>query len=324
MREFVKPTLFVSACIEFEECRYDGTMISDQYVKRLKESVNVVRVCPELAIGLSSPRDALRLVERKGETRKLLSTNKGVDHTEKMIDFSKRYANNLLKKEVDGFLMKAKSPTCGVTDVKVYHDIGKAHTKSGKNIGMFAEQLKAVFPTIPMESERRISNYRIRDRFFIELFTSADFRLTKKTNKMRDLVAFHTKNKYLFMTYNQTVLKKMGQIVANAAKLLTEEVLEKYEELLRVLLSKEPTIKKRINVLTHIYGYFKRDVQAEEKEYYFDLLDDYLNSKVPYSTILSLLKSWVVRFQQEYLLPQTIFEPYPKELIMVTDSGKQL
>jgi len=104
---------------------------------------------------------------------------------------------------------------------------------------------------------------------------------------MKKLVAFHTRNKYLFMNYNQLLLKRMGNYVANHDHLPTNGVFEIYEEKLRVLLSKEVSMKKRINVLF-------------------------------------VLEGWAIRFEQDYLKNQTIFEPYPRDLIMVTDSGKKI
>jgi len=324
MSEFIRPKIFLSACIEYEPCRYDGELIRDEYIKRLIKHVDVIRVCPELAIGMGAPRDAVRLVERKGEELKLLSTNKGEDFTEKMLSFSSKYVSSLKEKQIDGFIMKAKSPTCGISTVKIYQDIGKSNVKSSKNPGLFGREIKRVFPTVPIETERRLSNFKIRDRFFTELFVLANFRNMKTEPTMKKLVEFHTLNKYLFMNYNQLILKNMGNIVANHQHFSAEEVYEKYEEKLRELLSKEVSLKKRINVLTHIYGYFKNEVAADEKEYYFDLLDQYLNSQIPYSNVLFVLKGWAIRFKQEYLKKQTIFEPYPKDLIMVTDSGKEI
>lgn len=324
MSEFVRPNIFLSACIEFESCRHDGELIRDDYVRRLIKHVNVIRVCPELAIGLGAPRDAIRLVERKGEELKLLSINEGVDLTDKMVSFSAKYAASLKEKEIDGFILKAKSPTCGISTVKIYHDIGKSNVKSAKNSGLFGRELQRVFPTMPIETERRLSNYKIRNRFFTELFVLADFRSLKTQPTTKKLVQFQTKNKYLFMVYNQVIMKQMGNIVANHNNLPLNTVYETYEVKLRALLSKEASMKKRINVLTHIYGYFKHDVATDEKEYYFELLDQYLNNQIPYSNVLFVLKGWAIRFKQEYLKMQTIFEPYPKDLIMVTDSGKKI
>jgi len=271
---------------------------------------------------MGAPRDAVRLVQRKGESLKLLSTNKGNDFTEPMQEYTSKYTDKLLDKEIDGFIMKAKSPTCGVNSVKIYQNIGKAHVVSAKNPGLFGGKIMEKFPNTPIETERRLSNFNIRNRFLTEIFTLAEYRKIKKTNKMKDLVGFHSLNKYLFMTYNQETLRELGNTVANHGKLPVEEVYQIYEVTLRKLLSAEPTKKKRINVLEHIYGYFKDEISKEEKDYYFEVQNEYLDNRVPYSSVLTVLKGWTIRFGQSYLVDQTIFAPYPKELIMVTDSGK--
>jgi uncharacterized protein YbgA (DUF1722 family)/uncharacterized protein YbbK (DUF523 family) len=322
MKTYETPTVFISACIEFESCRYDGEKISDEYIQRLIPFVKVIRTCPELAIGMGAPRDAVRLVQRKGESLKLLSTNKGNDFTEPMQEYTSKYTDSLLDKEIDGFIMKAKSPTCGVNSVKIYQNIGKAHVVSAKNPGLFGGKIREKFPNTPIETERRLSNFNIRNRFLTEIFTLAEYRKIKKISKMKDLVRFHSLNKYLFMTYNQVTLRELGNTVANHGKLPVEEVYEIYEVTLRKLLSSEPTKKKRINVLEHIYGYFKDDISKEEKDYYFEVQNEYLDNRVPYSSVLTVLKGWTIRFGQSYLVDQTIFAPYPKDLIMVTDSGK--
>lgn len=320
----LRPNVFVSACMEFESCRFDGTMISDDVVKRMKNVVNFVRVCPELAIGLTAPREAVRLVQRKGESQKLLGSVHGVDYTEKMDTFIDGYLNKLLQKDIDGFLLKAKSPTCGIGDVKVYKDIGKAQLDSARHDGMFGKAIKERFPDHPIETERRISNYNIREAFFTHVFTMAAFRKMKEEFSYKKFVEFHSNNKYLFMSYSQSLLKTLGHILANHQKLPSEEVVATYEQQLRKLLHGESTKKRRINTLTHIYGYFKKDLSTEEKEYYFNALDDYIDYRIPYSNVLYILKGFAVRFQQEYLLKQTVFQPFPKELLVVLDSGNKI
>lgn len=324
MRDWIKPNVFISACIEFESCRYDGEKITDEYIKRLLPFINVTRVCPELAIGLGAPRESIRLVERKNESRKLLATNSGNDYTEQMNDFSKRYVEKLLSKEMDGFILKAKSPTCGLYSAKVYYDIGKSHVKTAKEAGVFGQEIITKFPSLPKETERRLSNYNIRDRFFTEIFTIASFRQINTEKKMKDLVKYHSDNKYLFMTYNQNTVKKLGNIVANHNKLPNLEVFELYKENLYNLFQSEPLKRKRINILEHMYGYFKTKISIEEKDYYFSIQKQYLNGQVPYSNVLTVIHGWSIRFKEDYLLNQTIFEPYPRDLNMVTDSGKNI
>jgi uncharacterized protein YbbK (DUF523 family)/uncharacterized protein YbgA (DUF1722 family) len=324
MKTFYKPTLFISACIEHLECRYDGTIIRDEHVKRLKEVCNVITACPEIAIGLPTPRDALRLVMDK-ETKQVsfLTTLKGEDYTKEMTEFSKEYSHNLKNKDVDGFILKAKSPSCGISSVKMYYGLGKSHAVSGKNPGIFGGQILEDYTNVPIENERRLSNYNIREKFYTKLFTLSEFKQLKNDFSYKKLVQFHSDYKYLYMTYHQGILRTMGQIVANPKKLPHQTVLLEYENQLHLLFEKEPTKEKRINVLTHIYGYFKKDLSDHEKAYYFDAMDDYLNNKTPYSNLTSILYTYALRFNQTYLLSQTIFMPYPKELIQMLDSGKQ-
>ena len=319
-----KPNIFVSACLEFESCRFDGTMIADDSVKRMKDVVNFVRVCPELMIGLGAPREAVRLVKEQENDVKLLSSVHGVDYTTKMNDFINGYIEKLTTKKIDGFLMKAKSPTCGVGDVKVYRGIGKAHLESARNDGLYGVAIKKTFPKHPIETERRMSNYNIREEFFIHVFVMAAFREMTEDFTYKKFVEFHSMNKYLFMSYNQDLLKQMGHILANHDKLPHLEVIALYEVKLRELLHSGTSKKSRINTLTHIYGYFKKLLSTEEKEYYFDVVDDYIDFKIPYSNVLYILKGFAVRFKEEYLIQQTIFQPFPKELVVVLDSGNKI
>jgi uncharacterized protein YbbK (DUF523 family)/uncharacterized protein YbgA (DUF1722 family) len=321
---FHKPNVFVSACVEFDSCRYDGTKISDDTVKRLMPYVNFIKVCPELAIGYSSPRESFRLIERPDEETKFVVAKTGEDVTKAMSDFSKSYIEKLKKKKIDGFILKAKSPSCGISNVKKYYDIGKAHSKGSRYSGIFGGMVLSEFPSIMVETERRLSNFPIRERFYISIFTLADFRSVKEKQKAKELVIFHTKYKYLFMTYQQLLLKKLGNIVANHEKNAIEQVLNDYEVILKELFKKEPLLKRRINVLTHLYGYFKTKISVSEKEFYFDLIDQYLNHQIPYRNVLNLLYSWSLRFDEEYLINQKIFNPYPKELLVIMDSGKNV
>ncbi|HPA49706.1 MAG TPA: DUF523 domain-containing protein, partial [Methanofastidiosum sp.] len=55
MTEFLKPRIVVSKCIEFDNCRYNGQMISSDFVNQLKSFVEFIPVCPEFEIGLGIP-----------------------------------------------------------------------------------------------------------------------------------------------------------------------------------------------------------------------------------------------------------------------------
>ncbi|MBM6617562.1 YbgA family protein [Bacillus suaedaesalsae] len=319
MPEFVKPVVVVSKCLEFDKCRYNGDVIHDPVVKRLQAHVKFIPVCPEVGIGLGTPRETIRIVEEDGITKlKQPSTQK--DLTQDMYEFSNRFLDNI--QEIDGFIMKGKSPTCGMKDVKVYSGIEKAPV-IGKTSGLFAQSIIDRYPSLAIEDEGRLQNFSIREHFFTKLFTYANFRNIKENKPtIQSLLQFHSKNKYLFMGYNQTAQKELGRIVANHDHKEINEVFTLYEGQLFRLFARKPRDASNINVCQHIMGYFKKELSQKEKDFFQSMLEKYREQKVPLSSVTSILKSWVIRFENEYLLSQSYFEPYPEELIEISDSGK--
>ncbi|MCW4033299.1 MAG: DUF523 domain-containing protein, partial [Candidatus Bathyarchaeota archaeon] len=57
MGDFPKPYVVVSKCLGFAQCRYNGLVISDDFVKKLRPFVNFNPICPEVEIGLGIPRN---------------------------------------------------------------------------------------------------------------------------------------------------------------------------------------------------------------------------------------------------------------------------
>lgn len=318
-----KPIILISACLEHSPVRFDGTQISDQVIRDMKEFVQFKPVCPEMAIGMPAPRDTIRLIRPKGERLQLVSSKEGVDFTDDMLSFSKKYIDKTFNHSYDGFILKAKSPTCGTDKVKVYKGVGKSQPLESVQNGMFAEEVVTRYENYPIESERRLSNFNIREHFFIRVFTTARYKEIKDMS-IKHLVSFHSQHKYLFMTYNQTIMKNMGNVVANHEQKSVKEVYGSYFELLLQLFRHPATKQKRINVLTHIYGYFKDQLSNDEKAYYFETQNDYLQNHIPYSSPLRILKGFAIRFDQGYLLDQIIFDPYPIKLLTQLDSGKKI
>jgi uncharacterized protein YbbK (DUF523 family) len=107
MREFSRPKIVISKCIEHDHCRYDGSMIPSDFVNALKPYVDFIPVCAEMEIGLGVPRDTVRIVSVQGEIR-LMQPATNLDVTDKMRDFSNRFLISL--PEVDGFILKFRSP----------------------------------------------------------------------------------------------------------------------------------------------------------------------------------------------------------------------
>jgi uncharacterized protein YbgA (DUF1722 family)/uncharacterized protein YbbK (DUF523 family) len=316
--EFPRPRLVVSKCIEFDHCRWNGLMIASDVVKLMKPHVEFLPVCPEVEIGLGVPRDPIRIITR-GSERRLYQPATGEDWTEAMQQLAASHLSSLTN--IDGFILKGRSPSCGIKDVKVYHAGGKG-TASGKGTGFFAAEVLNRFGHLAVEEEGRLTNYTLRDHFLTRIFASARLRAAKATGSMKELVRFHTGHKLLLMAYSQQRLSEMGRVVANHDRKPLPEVWSAYEALLGAALREPAGARPSINVLQHALGYFKTGLSSAEKKYFLDTVSAYRAGRVPLSACVSVLRAWVARFDERYLSTQVFFKPYPEDLVQITDSGK--
>lgn len=314
MKKYQKPNLVVSKCIEFESCRYNGLTIASPFIKKLKNYVNFIPVCPEVEIGLGIPRDPIRLVEINGKIN-LIQPSKDIDLTRDMEEFSMSFLNSL--KDVDGFILKNKSPSCGVKAVRVHTHPENSRPRAD-GIGLFANSVFKEFPYTPLEDEGRLKNLQIREDFLTAIYTLSDFRNIKRNQKISELIDFHSKNKFLLMAYNQDLIREMGKLLGNQKNYSNDDLFLNYDHMLGKILKKPPEIPSTINVLMHVFGYVSDKLNRQEKVFFLDSLEKYRQGIMPLLVCLNLLKSWVIRFEQDYLSKQTFFEPYPPELMPVT------
>ncbi len=310
MSDYIKPKIVISKCIEFDYCRYNAQIISSDFVKKLKPFVDFKPVCPEFEIGLGIPRDPIRIIDKAGK-RQLIQPSTGLDVTKKMNDFSDNFLDNL--KYIDGFILKSRSPSCGINDVKIYPKSENSAPKF-RDIGFFGQKIKDNFPFLAIEDEARLNNTAIKEHFLKKIYTFARFRKIKYTNKLNDLINFHTKNKFLIMSYSQKNLKKMGNLVANQNNNNFKKIIIEYEKLLYDTFSKGPRCNSNINILQHALGYISNKITKVEREMLLKTLDDYRDKKTSLEIPIALVKSWILRFDEDYLKNQTYFEPYPVDL----------
>jgi len=279
----------------------------------MKDYMEFKPVCPEVEIGLGIPRDPIRIVKQNSNLQ-LIQSSTGRDITGNMYDFADNFLNSL--EEVDGFVLKYKSPSCGTKHTPYLASTQKGAAKVGKGPGLFGKTVLEKFPKRPIENEGRLRNFRIREHFLTQLYTIARFRKVKHSGSMHELIEFQAKNKFLLMAYNQEEMRKMGRIVANPDKKPFDQIIGEYENHLLDILATPPKYTSNINVLMHMLGYFSDDLSKEEKAYFLDELEKYRAGWVPLFVMTRLIKSWVVRFDQSYLKKQTFFEIYPEELMI--------
>lgn len=317
IRTFARPKVVSSRCIEFDACRYDGQMIQSDFVKTIKPLVDFLPICPEFEMGLGIPRQPIRMVKQKGEI-KLIQPSSNLDLTDRMRRFSDSFLTSV--GEVDGFILKFRSPSCGLKDVRVYPGTGREPPTS-KSPGFFGSAVLRRFPGLAVEDEGRLRNLRIRDRFLTKLYTLASFREARDSADAGELVRFHTQNKLLLMAHCQQEARVLGRIAANHRAMGFERSAALYFEHLQRVLSKNPRPDTNINVLMRTMGRFSNDLSTEERQQFQEILAGYKEGRAPLSAPASIVMSWIARFDNEYLRAQTFFAPYPKELIEICSQG---
>ncbi|MGL5614951.1 MAG: YbgA family protein [Sarcina sp.] len=320
MSKWEKPLLVVSKCLDNEKCRYNGEACSCKTLEGLKEFADFIDICPEEAIGLGTPRNAIRIVENEGR-KFVLDSKTYKDYTKNFTEFAEEVCIDLEHLKPQGFVLKTKSPSCGISDVKIYKNLEKG-AAGGKGKGMFGETVCNNFNYLPIEDDGRLKNYSIRENFYTKIFTLAKYRVIEESLDFGKLVEFHGSNKLLFMTFSQKITKKMGQVVSDGKSVNKKEIFQQYGMFLNLLFKGNSKFKGYINVFYKILGYFSENLTKDEKQFFLNEIDEFRKGKIPQKVILTLIESYAVRFQNQYLLKQSILEPYPKELMDLDDSGK--
>ncbi len=313
-----RPKVCISRCLGFDACRWNGVTIDDPFVAKLRAHAEAIAPCPEADIGLGVPRPPIRII-RRGEEERLVQPETGRDITEAMNEFVRSFLDEL--GEVDGFLLKYRSPSCGLANVKLY-DAPEQKGAVGKTAGFFGRMVKARFAAYPIEDEGRLHNFEIREHFLTRLYLHADWRQTRRNGTVKALVAFHTRNKELLRLYNQTRKTTLGRLVAEARQHDLPALFAAYAENLFAAFAKRPRRTAVINVLEHAVGHMKKQLSAADKRYFKDLAAKYRDARLPLSALSSVVRGWALHHGQEYFLRQTVLAPYPETLLDITDSGQ--
>jgi uncharacterized protein YbgA (DUF1722 family)/uncharacterized protein YbbK (DUF523 family) len=271
-----------------------------------------VPVCPEIEIGLGTPRDSLRLVRDDDDVR-LVMPKAGRDFTDDMRDYVTSRVGALMAEDLSGYVLKKDSPTCGLYRVRVYEPSGMPGRKGR---GLFADELTRRWPQLPVEEEGRLRDARLRESFVAAVFA---FRRLKDLFggewEMADLVAFHTVYKLSLLARSQKEHSALGQLVAEGAGLEPEALQARYTELFMQAMRRAPTRKRHTNVLHHIAGYFKECLDDASRHELLSLIEDYRRGVAPLMAPLTLVRHLANRFGIAYLQGQSYLEPAPRELM---------
>ncbi|MBT1444434.1 DUF523 and DUF1722 domain-containing protein [Shewanella sp. JM162201] len=299
----------ISSCLLGQQVRFDGGHKNSAYCQQeLAPHFDFVPVCPEMAIGLGAPRKSIRQVRIDGEIR-IRSGDGSVDVTDALKAFSEKKTAEL--GFLGGYLLCAKSPSCGMERVTVYKADGSGGSKEG--IGVFARALMERFPHLPVEEEGRLHDMVIRENFFTRIYAYHDWhcmRLEGLTRKR--LTDFHARYKYLLMSHSPAIYRKLGPLLAGEGEL--EAVADAYFDGFMTALEQKASRRNHTSTLQHIQGYFKKFLSGSQKAELTDAILAYRQGLTPLLVPITLIRHYLREHPNPYIAMQVYLEPHPQAL----------
>lgn len=303
-------TLGISACLTGQEVRFDKShKKSDFCMNQLGKHVQYQAFCPEVAVGLPVPRPTVRQI-KYGDVIKVSRPDGSQDITEALTAYSKKVADSIA--HLSGFVFCKSSPSCGMERVKVYYDHGKGAEHDG--IGFFAKEVMAANPNLPCEENGRLNDPVLRENFIMRIFIYKKWQnLLASGLTKHKLTQFHSENKYLLMSHDQSAYRNIGRLLGES-DLDADALGAEYISQLMAALKLRASRKNHANTLQHLQGYFKKYLDSDKKAELKEQIECYRQGLVPLLVPLTLIKHYLREFPNSYLQKQAYLSPYPDDL----------
>lgn len=305
--------LGVSACLLGARVRFDGGHKSNRFlIEDLGRHFDFVPFCPEVAIGMPTPRPSIRLVGDALAPRAVSSKGDGLDVTDALRVYSARTAQGL--DGLCGFIFKKDSPSCGMERVKVYGDSGMAQRDG---VGIFARAVQQANPLLPVEDEGRLNDPGLRENFVSRVFVYARWQAMQGQGlSKKGLIDFHASHKLLLMAHSPAAYRELGRLLSRLDNAELDSLADHYIERVMRVLKKCASRKRHVNVLQHLLGYLRKHLDAVNRADLVEVIDDYRLGLVPLVVPITLLQHHFRHHPHPYIRRQVYMNPHPRELML--------
>jgi uncharacterized protein YbgA (DUF1722 family)/uncharacterized protein YbbK (DUF523 family) len=298
----------ISSCLIGENVRFDGGHKRDAYITgTLGEHFEFRPFCPEVAIGLGIPRPTIHLVKIAGDIRCVGVKNPELEVT----DALRAYAQGVspLHADLCGYIVKKDSPSCGMTRVKVFTN-GQPH-KEG--VGLYTEVLLKNNPLLPVEEEGRLGDPGLRENFIQRVYVLHRWKnLLAEGLTANKLMRFHARHKLIIMSHGD--YRELGKLLASATKDNVADIADQYINQLMPMLKNVASRGSHVNVLQHIQGYLKKELDSDDKAELCEIIERYRNGEIPLIVPITLLKHHFRKVPDPYIEESFYMSPYPQEM----------
>ena len=302
----------ISTCLLGKEVRHDGGHKHSRYCTQvLSKHFEFCSICPELEAGLGVPRPAIHL--REHEDGLHLIESKGTkDHTQPMQDFIQQILPSL--ENLRGYILMAKSPSCGMERVKVYEENG--HPASATGQGVFTARLMQHNPLLPVEEEGRLHDDMLRENFIERVFAYDDWmqNVAGENLSKQALIDFHTRHKFTLLAHSEKIYRQLGPMLGDLKSEPLEQIADRYIHQFMEAMTQRVSRGSHVNAMQHLLGFLKEGMSAEEKTVLLEQIEAYRRGEIPLVVPMTLLRLAQRKEPVDYLHSQKYLTPYPDEL----------
>ncbi len=308
-----RPQLGVSACLLGQPVRFDGGHKRSAFViDECQPHFDLHAVCPEVELGLGTPRPVIQLRRYEDQIHLVHSKQLANDITEPMQQFALQRVESL--PQLDGFIFKKDSPSCGMERVPVYDDRTGMRERNG--IGMFARAFMQKHPNVPTEEEGRLNDTRLRENFLERVYAHLRWRqIDEASHPLKAFRDYHKNYKLILMAKSTEAYRELGRIAATVNKQNFADVREAYFSRFMEVMAIVPSRGQHVNVLMHILGYLKTQLQSKDKQELLAWFENYRDAQVNRVTPLVLLKHHFNNYPNDYIAEQYYLSPFPEKLM---------
>ena len=301
----------VSACLLGAKVRFDGGHKRDAFIDEvLGEYFRLLPFCPEVAIGMGTPRPPIRLVGAEAAPRAVGSRDPSRDYSLPLRAYGERVGRQ--HEELCGFILKKGSPSCGLERVKVYTEDGMSHAKG---TGLFAAELMKTRPLLPVEEEGRLHDPVLRENFITRVYVYARWRAFEQQGLSKaGLIDFHARHKLSLMAHSPQGYRELGRLVARTGLEPLGLLADRYIARLMELLRERASRSRHVNVLQHLSGYLRERLDREDRAELHDTIQSYQRGDVPLVVPMTMLQHHFRRHPHPYIARQVYMQPHPREL----------
>jgi uncharacterized protein YbbK (DUF523 family)/uncharacterized protein YbgA (DUF1722 family) len=307
----------VSSCLLGQNVRYDGGNKADAVVQALGRLFRWIPVCPEVEAGMGTPREPVRLVDRKGKPR-MLGVESGTDWTNAMYGFASGHMQRFVQQNLRGYILKSKSPSCALGELPIYGPDGRP-TETGR--GLFAQVLVYRMPLLPVEEESYLHDFD-RAASFVDEVLGYD-RLLKfvRANPARtDLVRFHSRHELTVLARGSQHYRRLAHLAAAGRGASQKEVLLKYAQAFMRCLKLPATRANHARALRRASFQLERVISKWDKDVIDKAIVEYSRGTVQLSVPVNLVKQQIGS-GASWLGGQSYFDPCPPEVLLAQLGG---